>query len=81
MKVLYFSTPGEFLYKEKAIPEIKKGEALIKIERIGICGTDYHAFGGTQPFFSYPRILGHELAGELVNFNNAPGFTKGIFFF
>ena len=42
------------------------GEALIQVSRIGICGTDYHAFRGRQPFFSYPRILGHELGVEIL---------------
>jgi 2-desacetyl-2-hydroxyethyl bacteriochlorophyllide A dehydrogenase len=41
-------------------------EALVKIHRIGICGTDYHAYKGRQPFFTYPRILGHELGVEVV---------------
>ena len=59
------------------MPQSKKDHAIIKIKRIGICGTDLHAFEGTQPFFSYPRILGHELAGELCEFDNAPGFTSG----
>jgi 2-desacetyl-2-hydroxyethyl bacteriochlorophyllide A dehydrogenase len=56
---------------------LKPAYAIIKIKRIGICGTDLHAFEGTQPYFSYPRILGHELSGELVDFDNAPGFEKG----
>ncbi|TKB99217.1 zinc-binding alcohol dehydrogenase family protein [Pedobacter cryophilus] len=77
MKILYCNQPGAFSYAEKALPEIKPGEALIKIKRIGICGTDYHAFGGSQPFFTYPRVLGHELAGELIDFSDAPGFKKG----
>ena len=77
MKILTCNQPGAFSYTEKALPEIKLGEALIKIKRIGICGTDYHAFGGSQPFFSYPRVLGHELAGELIDFSDAPGFKKG----
>lgn len=37
------------------------GEAVVRVERIGICGTDLHAYRGRQPFFAYPRILGHEL--------------------
>lgn len=41
-------------------------EVLLNIKRIGICGTDIHAFGGNQPFFAYPRVLGHELSGEVV---------------
>ncbi len=42
------------------------GEALVRVHRIGFCGTDYHAFHGRQPFFSYPRILGHELGLEVL---------------
>jgi 2-desacetyl-2-hydroxyethyl bacteriochlorophyllide A dehydrogenase len=41
-------------------------DALVRVLTVGICGTDLHAFEGTQPFFSYPRILGHELAVEVV---------------
>jgi 2-desacetyl-2-hydroxyethyl bacteriochlorophyllide A dehydrogenase len=58
-------------------PIARPGQAIIKIRRIGICGTDLHAFEGTQPFFEYPRILGHELAGDLVDFDRAPGFAPG----
>jgi threonine dehydrogenase-like Zn-dependent dehydrogenase len=39
---------------------------LVRVHRIGVCGTDIHAFSGRQPFFSYPRILGHELGVEVV---------------
>lgn len=42
------------------------GEALVRVHRVGICGTDLHAFQGRQPFFHYPRILGHELGVEVV---------------
>jgi len=77
MKTLICSTPGVLEYAESALPDLQKDHAIIKIRRIGICGTDLHAFEGTQPFFSYPRILGHELAGELVNADNAPDFSKG----
>ena len=41
--------------------------AILKVKRIGICGTDLHAFEGTQPYFEYPRVLGHELACEIVD--------------
>ncbi len=77
MKTLICTTPGSFEYTEGEKPELKKGQSIIKVKRIGICGTDLHAFEGTQPFFSYPRILGHELAGELVDFDDAVGFEKG----
>ena len=77
MKVLTCITPGTFEYSIGEKPQCSKGNAIIKIKRIGICGTDLHAFEGTQPFFTYPRVLGHELAGELVEFDNAPGFEVG----
>src|SRR5436190_6359314 len=77
MKTLVCIRPGLLEYNSSERPQLKKNHAIIKIKRIGICGTDLHAFEGTQPFFSYPRILGHELAGELVEFDNAPGFKIG----
>jgi len=77
MKVLVCTEPGNFEYEMRQKPQLQPGYAIIKIKRIGICGTDLHAFEGTQPYFSYPRILGHELSGELVDFDNAPGFQKG----
>lgn len=77
MKTLVCTTPGQLDYTQGERPILSKGSAIIKIRRIGICGTDLHAFEGTQPFFSYPRILGHELSGELVEFDNAPGFEVG----
>ena len=77
MKTLVCMKPGLLEYNSSERPQLKKNHAIIKIKRIGVCGTDLHAFEGTQPFFKYPRILGHELAGELVEFDNAPGFEKG----
>lgn len=51
------------------------GEALVRVRRVGVCGTDFHAFKGDQPFFAYPRILGHELGVELVE---APPDAAGL---
>lgn len=77
MKTLICTIPGRFDYSQAEIPVLSKGKAIIKIKRIGICGTDLHAFEGTQPFFSYPRILGHELSGELIAVDGAPDFRIG----
>jgi 2-desacetyl-2-hydroxyethyl bacteriochlorophyllide A dehydrogenase len=77
MKSLVCLNPGKFQYSEKEKPGLTQGKAVIKIKRIGICGTDFHAFEGTQPFFTYPRILGHELAGVLEDADGAEGFTPG----
>ena len=64
MKALVCQQPGSFEYIKKDPPEIQAGRAILKVKRIGICGTDLHAFEGTQPYFVYPRILGHELGCE-----------------
>lgn len=77
MRILTCLKPGEFAYSNVPIPEIKKGFALIKVQRIGICGTDLHAFEGTQPFFNYPRVLGHELAGEIVEIETHADYRIG----
>lgn len=77
MKTLVCTTPGSFEYKNAEIPVPDQGQVLLRIRRIGICGTDLHAFDGTQPFFEYPRILGHELAADIADANGASGFAAG----
>jgi 2-desacetyl-2-hydroxyethyl bacteriochlorophyllide A dehydrogenase len=77
MKTLVCTQPHNFEYQTKPQPALTSGNAIINIKRIGICGTDLHAYEGTQPYFSYPRVLGHELSGELVEFDLAPGFEVG----
>lgn len=77
MKALICTRPGTFDYIDRAEPVLQPGHAIIKVKRIGICGTDLHAYQGTQPFFSYPRILGHELAADLVEADGADGFEPG----
>jgi 2-desacetyl-2-hydroxyethyl bacteriochlorophyllide A dehydrogenase len=67
MKTIVLERPGKFSLQETPAPEIVgENEALVRVHRVGICGTDLHAFEGTQPFLSYPRVLGHELAVEVV---------------
>jgi 2-desacetyl-2-hydroxyethyl bacteriochlorophyllide A dehydrogenase len=66
MKCIVCKEPGKFEMQEIIRPELTEGNAIIKIKRIGICGTDFHAYNGTQPYFTYPRILGHELSGEIA---------------
>ncbi|WP_338877359.1 zinc-binding alcohol dehydrogenase family protein (plasmid) [Spirosoma sp. SC4-14] len=77
MESLMCIAPGQFMYQTIDKPALTPGNAIIHIQRIGICGTDLHAFEGTQPFFSYPRILGHELAGQLVEADGADDFAIG----
>ncbi|WP_276374175.1 zinc-binding alcohol dehydrogenase family protein [Chryseolinea sp. H1M3-3] len=66
MNYISCDTPNHFSLKNGRPPELTEGNALLKVKRVGICGTDLHAYKGNQPFFSYPRILGHELATEVI---------------
>ncbi|MBD1424074.1 zinc-binding alcohol dehydrogenase family protein [Sphingobacterium arenae] len=76
MKKLVCMEPGRFAFEEADIPIPAKGESLLRIRKIGICGTDIHAFAGRQPFFTYPRVLGHEVAADYVE-GDAVGFAPG----
>jgi len=70
--------PGKLEVGELPPPTRGPGEALVRVRRIGVCGTDMHAFRGRQPFFSYPRVLGHELAGEIAEVEaNERGLAPG----
>ncbi|UBM59195.1 zinc-binding alcohol dehydrogenase family protein [Marinilongibacter aquaticus] len=79
MRALRLNEPGQFAWTELDKPELKsEGEVLVKIKAIGICGTDIHAYHGRQPFFSYPRILGHELGVEVIEIGkNVTGLQVG----
>lgn len=77
MKNLVCTNPHNFEYTETDLPNVPENYSLLKIKKIGICGTDLHAYEGTQPFFNYPRILGHELAAEIVTTQPESGFLVG----
>lgn len=67
MQRLVLRQPGHFSFESAPEPGLPApGEVLLRIHRVGVCGTDYHAYRGRQPFFSYPRVLGHELGAEVV---------------
>lgn len=78
MKYIVCEKPGEFSLKEKEAPKRKEHEALLQINKVGICGTDLHAYAGNQAFFTYPRILGHELASIVKEIGpNPQGIVAG----
>ena len=79
MRTITLDRPERFVFSDAARPEAPgPGDALVRVLTVGICGTDLHAFEGTQPFFSYPRILGHELAVEiLATGDGVAGFKAG----
>ncbi len=70
--------PGRFVSQTGLVPKaVPPGHARIRIRRIGVCGTDIHAFYGRQPFFDYPRILGHELGAEVIELNGDSDLKPG----
>lgn len=78
MKYIVCEKPGKFVIKDKEAPKRHSEEALLKVRKVGICGTDLHAFAGNQAFFKYPRILGHELATQVLEIdNNSQGIKAG----
>ncbi len=66
MKQIVLESPGNFVERERPIPPISEGHALVRMEKVGVCGSDFHAFAGRQPIYTYPRIMGHELSGVVV---------------
>ena len=66
MQTITLDTPGNFSISQTEIPKRPPDSALVRIYRVGICGTDLHAVRGRQPFLSYPRILGHELGVQIM---------------
>ncbi|MGA2052290.1 MAG: zinc-binding alcohol dehydrogenase family protein [Opitutales bacterium] len=78
MQAVVLAEPGRFeLIEQEPPPAPGPEEALVRVHRIGVCGTDLHAFAGRQPFFSYPRILGHELGVEIVEAGTGAGVVVG----
>ncbi len=79
MKTIVLEKPGDFRLTERPDPgSPPPGEALIRIRRVGVCGSDIHAYRGNQPFFSYPRVVGHELGVEIADVGtNEKGLAVG----
>lgn len=63
---LVCSKPGQLDLEQRAAPRPAPGHALVRPRRIGICGTDFHIFEGKHPYLQYPRVMGHELAVEVI---------------
>jgi L-iditol 2-dehydrogenase len=60
------TAPGKIRFRDVPTPEIRSDQVLIKIIRIGICGSDIHVFHGNHPFTSYPVVQGHEVSGKII---------------
>src|SRR5690625_354208 len=67
MQLVQIRNPYDMVISEVEMPSVtKKNEVLVKTKRVGICGSDMHIFHGTNPLATYPRVIGHEVAGEVV---------------
>jgi len=66
MKTVLLKQPGEIQISEIAETKRQAGQVLIKVRSAGICGSDIGAYKGTNPLVSYPRVIGHEIAGEVL---------------
>lgn len=67
MKAARVISPKNLEICEVPMPEIKNSrEVLIKVKSVGICGSDIHIYHGTNPVATYPRVIGHEIAGQIV---------------
>ena len=77
MRAVICRNPGELEIVQYPVPERKPGEALVRIRRIGVCGTDMHIYQGNQPYFTYPRVMGHELSGEIMEVGEGSALKPG----
>jgi 2-desacetyl-2-hydroxyethyl bacteriochlorophyllide A dehydrogenase len=69
--------PGSLLAQDRQKPERAAGETLVRIKRVGVCGTDLHIFNGQQPFLEYPRVMGHEFSGIVEQSEAGSGLEPG----
>lgn len=79
MKAVYMEKPWNIEISDVQMPKPKEDEALLRVKSAGICGSDIGAFRGTNGLVSYPRIIGHEIAGEVISIpeNNKNGIKPG----
>ncbi len=66
MKALVYTAPDEVIYRDEPAPVLADGEVVLRIEAVGICGSDMHAYHGHDPRRVPPMILGHEFCGTIV---------------
>ncbi len=77
MKTLICNEPGKLSLIERDVPTPAAGEVLVRIRRVGICGTDFHIYQGKHPFLEYPRVMGHELSGTVEDANGSSRLKNG----
>ena len=77
MLTVLCETPGKLVAEQRPRPERQPGEVLLRVRRVGVCGTDLHIFTGNQPYLAYPRVMGHELSGIVEEAEPESGLACG----
>lgn len=77
MDVVVCLRPGMLVVEKRPIPTPAPDEVLVRVRRVGMCGTDMHIFRGAQPFITYPRVMGHEISGHAVQSPAGRGLQPG----
>ena len=72
------TAPGVIAFRDVPTPKPQPGEVLVKIQKIGVCGSDIHVYHGEHPFTKYPVTQGHEVSGEIAALGEGvAGFALG----
>lgn len=67
MKAVTLTGPGQVAITEMPEPASKPGNVLLRVEMVGLCGTDLNSFRGMNPLVTYPRVIGHEIAATVLS--------------
>ena len=77
MLTVICESPRNLQALERPRPERAPGEVLLRVKRVGVCGTDLHIFTGHQPYLAYPRVMGHEMSGVVEEADADSGLAPG----
>jgi len=77
MLTVVCETPGKLVAEDRTKPQREQGQVLLRVKRVGVCGTDLHIFTGNQPYLAYPRVMGHELSGVVEEADAGSGLRAG----
>jgi 2-desacetyl-2-hydroxyethyl bacteriochlorophyllide A dehydrogenase len=77
MLTVVCQSPRHLVPEDRPRPARAEGEVLLRVRRVGVCGTDLHIYTGDQPYLSYPRVMGHELSGVVEEADPASGLQAG----
>jgi len=78
MQQALMTEPGKIEFRDISVPEVKEGQVLVEMVRIGICGSDIQVYYGKHPYTSYPVVQGHEVSGKIEKIGpEVSGFEVG----